>query len=125
MKYIPKRKNREWSKEEKYKFVYMVISGEKSTLAVGKEFNICVANVFKSFNNLNYWLKRVKPYNPKGRLQTEKESNDLIPKLKQILSLISKIAQHKKSLAVSDDGTSGKAKTQKTTKKKKKTTQHY
>ena len=52
---------------------------------LGEEFNDVVCNVFKSFNNLNYWLKRVKPYNPKGRLQTEEESDALVPKLKQIL----------------------------------------
>ena len=52
---------------------------------LGEAFNDVVANVFKSFNNLNYWLNRVKPYNPKGRLQTEKEAEALIPKLKDIL----------------------------------------
>lgn len=52
---------------------------------LGEEFNSVVANVFKSFNNLNYWLNRVKPYNPKGRLQTEEESDALVPKLKDIL----------------------------------------
>ena len=53
---------------------------------LGEEFNKLVSNVFKSFNNLNYWLKRIKPYNPKGRLQTEEESLALVPKLKQILA---------------------------------------
>ena len=53
---------------------------------LGEEFDTVVSNVFKSFNNLNYWLKRVKPYNPKGRLQTEKESDALVPTLKQILA---------------------------------------
>ena len=52
---------------------------------LGEEFNKVVSNVFSSFNNLNYWLKRVKPYNPKGRLQTEEEATALVPKLKQIL----------------------------------------
>ena len=53
---------------------------------LGEEFDSVVSNVFKSFNNLNYWLKRVKPYNPKGRLQTEEESEALVPKLRQILA---------------------------------------
>ena len=78
MKYIPKRKNREWSKEEKYKFVYMVISGEKSTSAVGKEFNISQSMVSK-------WVRRYneggiealenqrKPGNPLAKYSRRKE----------------------------------------------------
>lgn len=52
---------------------------------LGEPFNNVVANVFSSFNNLNYWINRVKPYNPKGRHQTEEEANALIPILKDIL----------------------------------------
>ena len=78
MKYIPKRKNREWSKEEKYKFVYMVISGEKSTSAVGKEFNISQSMVSR-------WVRRYneggiealenqrKPGNPLAKYSSRKE----------------------------------------------------
>ena len=78
MKYIPKRKNREWSKEEKYKFVYMVISGEKSTSAVGKEFNI-------SQSMVSTWVRRYneggiealenqrKPGNPLAKYSRRKE----------------------------------------------------
>lgn len=53
---------------------------------LGESFNNLVTNVFKSFNNLNYWINRVKPYNPKGRIQTEKEADCLIPFLKLILN---------------------------------------
>ena len=52
---------------------------------LGEPFNEMVVNVFNSFNNLNYWINRVKPYNPKGRHQSEEEANALIPQLKNIL----------------------------------------
>lgn len=44
---------------------------------LGEDFNRTVMNVFNSYNNLNYLLLRVKPYNPIGRHQTEKESDEL------------------------------------------------
>lgn len=52
---------------------------------LGHEFNAVVGNVFNSFNNLNYWINRVKPYNPKGRHQTEEEADALIPLLNFVL----------------------------------------
>ena len=52
---------------------------------LGEPFNEVVSNVFSSFNNLNYWINRVKPYNPKGRNQSEEEADNLIPILKDIL----------------------------------------
>lgn len=44
---------------------------------LGNKFNEVVLNVFKSFNNLNFYIQRVKPYNPVGRNQSEEESNQL------------------------------------------------
>ena len=44
---------------------------------LGEDFNKTVMNVFNSYNNLNYLLTRTKPYNPIGRHQTEKESDEL------------------------------------------------
>ena len=44
---------------------------------LGEDFDRTVMNVFNSYNNLNYLILRVKPYNPKGRHQTEEESNEL------------------------------------------------
>lgn len=41
---------------------------------LGKQFNDVVFSVFNSYNNINYFIDRVKDYNPIGRLQTEKES---------------------------------------------------
>lgn len=44
---------------------------------LGEDFNRTVMNVFNSYTNINYLLLRTKPYNPKGRMQTEEESNAL------------------------------------------------
>lgn len=44
---------------------------------LGESFNQMVRNVANSYNSMNYYIRRVKPYNPNGRLQTEQESNDL------------------------------------------------
>lgn len=53
------------------------ISKDNSSKILGEEFNKIVYNCFCSFNNKTYLLKRVKPYNPNGKLQTEEESNAL------------------------------------------------
>lgn len=42
-----------------------------------ENFNKSVMDVFNSYNNKSYLLKRVKPYNPVGRYQTEEESDAL------------------------------------------------
>lgn len=52
---------------------------------LGEEFNRTVMNCFNSFNNLSYLLLRDKPYNPKGRLQTEEESDALKAPLLELL----------------------------------------
>lgn len=44
---------------------------------LGEAFYEVVKNSFNSFNNINFFVHRVKPYNPTGRLQTEKESDEL------------------------------------------------
>lgn len=43
----------------------------------GDSFNKFVMDVFNHYNNLNIFINRVKPYNPKGRFQSEDESNAL------------------------------------------------
>lgn len=48
-------------------------------------FEELVKQVFDQYNNLNFFLERVKPYNPIGRFQTEKESDELSDKLKNLL----------------------------------------
>lgn len=49
-------------------------------------FQKVVMNVFNSYNNLNYYVRRVKPYNPKGRNQTEAESDALAAPLKKLIN---------------------------------------
>ena len=51
-----------------------------------EEFNDLVAKIFKSYNSINYFIERDKPYNPKGRLQTEKERDYLAEKIKDMLA---------------------------------------
>lgn len=53
---------------------------------LGEEFNDLVAKIFKSYNSVNYFIERDKPYNPKGRLQTENESDYLAEKIKDMLA---------------------------------------
>ena len=52
---------------------------------LGQGFNILVWNVFNSFDNYNVLLERVKPYQEKGRLQTEAESNAMLGPLTHCL----------------------------------------
>ena len=44
---------------------------------LGETFNQVVNNVFHSYNNMNFFVKRTKPYNPIGRRQSEEESDAL------------------------------------------------
>ena len=44
---------------------------------LGSAFDEVVLNVFDSYDNLNFYITRSKPYNPKGRKQTETESDSL------------------------------------------------
>lgn len=53
---------------------------------LGETFNQTVLDVFNSYDNMNYVLNRVKPYNPIGRNQTEEESDEIT---KQIVSMLS------------------------------------
>ena len=52
---------------------------------LGTSFNETVKNVFNSYDNRNYFLKRSKPYNPKGRFQTEEESDVMSISLQEFL----------------------------------------
>lgn len=53
---------------------------------LGEEFNDLVAKIFKSYDSVNYFIERDKPYNPNGRLQTEKESDYLAENIKDMLA---------------------------------------
>lgn len=51
-----------------------------------ENFNKTVMDVFNGYKNVNYLLTRTKPYNPKGRLQTEKESDALKQPLVKLMN---------------------------------------
>lgn len=42
--------------------------------------------MFSSYDNVNYFINRVKKYNPKGRSQTEEESDEIAVEVKEMLS---------------------------------------
>ena len=44
---------------------------------LGENFNEMVLDVVNSFNSKNYYITRVKEYNPKGRFQNEEESDEI------------------------------------------------
>ena len=54
--------------------------------ALDYSFQNVVLNVFNTYENMNYYINRVKPYNPKGRNQTEAESDALNEPIKTLLS---------------------------------------
>ena len=48
---------------------------------LGDEFDKLVTKVFNSYNSMNVFINRVKPYNLSGRFQSETESDELSSKL--------------------------------------------
>ena len=52
---------------------------------LGGTFDAVVRKVAKKYNSKNYYLKRVKDYNPAGRFQTEEESDEIATELKRLL----------------------------------------
>ena len=50
-------------------------------------FNLTVMDVFNSYNNICYFLNRVKPYNSNGRNQTAEESDAMS---KEIFAMLDK-----------------------------------
>ena len=53
--------------------------------ALDINFERTVINIFNTYENMNYYINRVKPYNPKGRNQTEAESDALATSIKELL----------------------------------------
>lgn len=53
---------------------------------LGDNFEGMCLDVFHSFDNYNVFINRVKPYNPKGRFQTEEESDALVNPMKEMLN---------------------------------------
>lgn len=43
----------------------------------GQSFDYLVKDTFNNYNNVNFFVKRFKKYNPIGRFQTEEESNKM------------------------------------------------
>ena len=75
-------KNREWSKEEKFKYVNMVISGEKSAREIEKEYGIVnsmVSNWIKRYNEqgIEGLQNKRKPGNPLSKYSRRKELTKL------------------------------------------------
>lgn len=54
---------------------------------LGESFNQMIRDVRNSFDDMNYFIFRVKEYNPKGRFQTEKQSDKLA---KEIIDFMGK-----------------------------------
>lgn len=52
---------------------------------INSHFHTLVEVVFKQFENTNFFINRVKPYNPKGRNQTEEEAIEIDKNIKQLL----------------------------------------
>jgi nicotinamide riboside kinase len=55
-----------------------------SNPALDDSFTKVVMNVFNTYNNINFFVNRVKPYNPKGRNQTAVESDQLSIEIKNL-----------------------------------------
>lgn len=52
---------------------------------LGEEFDRLVTKVSESYDSINVFIKRTKPYNGAGRFQTEAESDELSRKLQEFL----------------------------------------
>jgi tRNA uridine 5-carbamoylmethylation protein Kti12 len=54
--------------------------------SMSNTFKQLVIETFNSYDNINFFIKRVKPYNPKGRNQNEAESDALVDVIKNVLT---------------------------------------
>lgn len=52
--------------------------------AIQNSLPVLVMDIYNTYENLNFFINRVKPYNPKGRNQSEAESDALSPKIKKL-----------------------------------------
>ncbi len=57
----------------------------KEEPAIAKPLNELALTLYKKYPTLTYFLKRVKKYNPVGRLQTEEQSNEIAAKILDVL----------------------------------------
>lgn len=49
------------------------------------DFDLALLAKYREYDNLNFFLSRVKPYNPNGRSQTHKEAQDLDVQIEAVL----------------------------------------
>lgn len=56
--------------------------------ALGEAFDEVVRRVFDTYENMNFYIVRDKPYNPKGRNQTEEESDELGENILRMLGIL-------------------------------------
>lgn len=52
---------------------------------IQEELDALVMKTFNSYNNMNYFIERVKPYQEKGRFQTEEESDQIADEVSILL----------------------------------------
>lgn len=52
---------------------------------IQEELDALVMKTFNSYNNMNYFIERVKPYQEKGRFQTEAESDKIADEVSTLL----------------------------------------
>ena len=52
---------------------------------IQEELDALVMKTFNSYNNMNYFIERVKPYQEKGRFQTEEESGQIADEVSTLL----------------------------------------
>lgn len=52
---------------------------------LGEEFDALIMKVFNSYDSMNVFVNRVKPYNHSGRFQTESESDELANVMRKFL----------------------------------------
>lgn len=59
-----------------------------------EELDALVTKVFRSFDSMNVFIDRVKPYNPVGRLQNEEESDAVAIQLAEYLTRHGVVCRH-------------------------------
>ena len=62
-----------------------ILYTQDPALLADDAFHKVVMNVFNSYHNCTYYINRAKPYNPKGRNQTEEQSDVIAGLTKQLL----------------------------------------
>lgn len=54
---------------------------------LGQHYEHLVMDVFNTYDNINYFINRKKPYNPVGRNQTEEEAKEIDVRIKKFLQV--------------------------------------